>query len=161
MKQLMIITTLLLLLPVFLIGADDQATHGKPEKTALGFSKVVSLNFEEALSTVKSILKKEGFGVLTEVDVQATMKKKLGVDFKPYQILGVCNPPLAYKALTAEAQIGLMLPCKFIVYVNGKDETVVAAVDPAKMMQGMENEELNAVAETVRMKFKKVMAELN
>jgi uncharacterized protein (DUF302 family) len=125
--------------------------------TELGFSKIVDLIFEQALVKVKSELEKEGFGILTEVDVCATMKKKLDVDFRPYQILGACNPPLAHKALQSEEQIGLMLPCKFIVYVNDDKKTVVAAVDPSRMMQGIENEQLTEVAKTVREKFKKVL----
>ena len=128
--------------------------------TDLGFSKTIDLPFEETLTKVKDELKKEGFGILTEVDVTATMKKKLDVDYRPYTILGACNPPLAHKALEAEPQIGLMLPCKFIVYVNEDRQTVVAAVDPAKMMQGLENDQLAQVAKTVREKFLKVMNHL-
>jgi uncharacterized protein (DUF302 family) len=127
------------------------------ETTILGFSKTVDLSYETALIKVKEELKKEGFGILTEIDVQATMKKKLDMDYRPYTIIGACNPPLAHKALQAEAQIGLMLPCKFIVYVDETDKTVIAAVDPAKMMQGIENKGLAEVAATVRDKFKKVM----
>ncbi len=161
MKSLQIFTVLLIIVPVLLFATDDQNPEEAPTEIALGFNKVVNMDFSEALSTLKSALKEEGFGILTEVDVQVTMKKKLDVDFRPYHILGVCNPPLALKALTAEPQVGLMLPCKFIVYVNGNDETVIAAIDPEKMMQDIENEELREVAETVRMKFKKVMADIN
>ena len=156
-------------LPVFLIlfafavqnGSAQEGTIAVNEATvnltSLGFSKTVNLSYEDAMVKVKDELKKEGFGILTEVDVKATMKKKLDIDYRPYSILGACNPPLAHKALTTEAQIGLMLPCKFIVYVNENEKTVIAAVDPARMMQGFENAELAQVAATVREKFLKVM----
>jgi len=130
------------------------------EKTEIGFSLIVDMTFEEAMSKLKDELKKEGFGILTEVDVRATLKNKLDVDFRPYQILGACNPPLAHKALQAEPQIGLMLPCKFIVYVNEDDKTVVSAVDPVKMMAGIKNEQLAEVAKNVQEKFIKVLASL-
>ena len=96
------------------------------EKTNYGFWKTVNLGFEEAITKVTEELKKEGFGILTEIDVTATFKNKLDVDFKPYKILGACNPPNAYKALQAEEQIGLMLPCNVIVYVDDNDKTNVA-----------------------------------
>ncbi len=85
------------------------------EQTNYGFSKVVNLGYEEAIGKVTEELKKEGFGVLTEIDIKETLKKKLDVEFKPYKILGACNPPFAYKSLQAEEQIGLMLPCNVIV----------------------------------------------
>jgi uncharacterized protein (DUF302 family) len=138
----------------------DSLKNDQLQITELGFSKIVDLPFEQALTKVKAELKKEGFGILTEVDVRATMKKKLDVDFRPYQILGACNPPLAHKALQSEIQIGLMLPCKFIIYVNDDNQTVVAAVDPAKMMQNIDNESLTEVAKTVQGKFKKVLTNL-
>ena len=116
-------------------------------------AKKVDLSYDEALEKVTEELKKEGFGVLTEVNVKSVMKKKLDVDFQPYQILGVCNPPLAHKSLLAEEQIGLFLPCKFIVYVNKEGKTIVAAVDPAKMMAQLKNDELLKTANLVRDKF--------
>jgi uncharacterized protein (DUF302 family) len=138
----------------------DYENNPQLQKTEIGFSLIIDLTFEEALEKVKAELKREGFGILTEVDVKATLKKKLDVDFRPYQILGACNPPLALKALEAEPQIGLMLPCKFIVYVNEDDNTVVSAVDPVKMMEGIENEQLSKVAKNVQEKFIKVLASL-
>ena len=102
-------------------------------------------------------LKKEGFGILTEIDVKATLKKKLNVDFKPYRILGACNPPFAYKSLLAEEQIGLMLPCNVIVYINDNGETVVAAVDPIASMKAIDNPELGEVAETIQGKLKSII----
>jgi len=129
-------------------------------ETNYGFSKVVNLGYEEAIEKVTDELKKEGFGVLTEIDVKATLKKKLDVDFKPYKILGACNPPFAYKSLQAEEQIGLMLPCNVIVYVNNNNETVVAAIDPIASMQAVKNETLSEVAETIKGKLKKVISSI-
>src|ERR1017187_6766835 len=99
------------------------------EQTNYGFTKIVKLGYEEAKEKITEELKKEGFGVLTEIDVKATLKKKLDVDFRPYKILGACNPPFAYKALQAEEQIGLMLPCNVIIYINEKNETVAATIN--------------------------------
>ncbi len=130
------------------------------EQTNYGFSKVVNLGYEEAIEKVTEELKKEGFGILTEIDVKETLKKKLDVDFKPYKILGACNPPFAYKALQSEEQIGLMLPCNVIVYVNDKSETVVAAIDPIASMQAVKNETLGKVASTIQGKLKKVIESL-
>lgn len=160
MKQVIPVFLILLAFTIQSVWAQENPTIMKESSvdlTNLGFSRTIDLSFEEALTKVKDELKKEGFGILTEVDVKATMKKKLDIDYRPYMILGACNPPLAHKALQAEPQIGLMLPCKFIVYVNEDQQTVVAAVDPAKMMQGLENDELAQVAKTVREKFLKVM----
>ncbi|MEP0862120.1 MAG: DUF302 domain-containing protein [Ignavibacterium sp.] len=127
------------------------------KSTTYGFSKVVNLGYNEAIEKVTEELKKEGFGVLTEIDVKETLKKKLDVDFKPYKILGACNPPFAYKALQSEEQIGLMLPCNVIVYVNDNNETVVAAINPIASMQAVKNETLGEVAKTVQGKLKKVI----
>ena len=130
------------------------------EQTNYGFTKVVQYTYEEAIVKVTDALKAEGFGVLTEIDVKETLKKKLDVDFKPYKILGACNPPFAYKSLQAEEQIGLMLPCNVIVYVNDKEETVVAAIDPIASMQAVKNDTLGEVAETIQGKLKKVIDSL-
>jgi len=130
------------------------------EQTNYGFSKVVNLGYDEAIEKVTEELKKEGFGILTEIDVKATLKKKLDVDFKPYKILGACNPPFAYKSLQAEEQIGLMLPCNVIVYVNDNEETVVAVIDPIASMQAVKNDKLGEVAETIQSKLKKVISNL-
>ena len=162
-KVLFGLMAIILLIPALGLGQTQQTDYMKStelQKTEIGFTLVIDLTFEEALAKVKSELKKEGFGILTEVDVKATMKKKLDIDFRPYQILGACNPPLAHQALQAEPQIGLMLPCKFIVYVDEDEKTVVSAVDPVKMMQGVENEELSKVAKNVQEKFIKVLASL-
>ncbi|MGK9476704.1 DUF302 domain-containing protein [Melioribacter sp. OK-6-Me] len=129
-------------------------------QTNYGFSKVVNLGYEEAIEKVTEELKKEGFGILTEIDVKETLKKKLDVDFKPYKILGACNPPFAHKALQSEEQIGLMLPCNVIVYVNEQNETIVAVIDPIASMQAVNNDKLGEVAETIQSKLKNVIDSL-
>lgn len=128
--------------------------------TAYGFSKFVDLSYEKALEKVTEELKKEGFGVLTEIDVKETLKKKLDVDFKKYKILGACNPPFAYEALKSEEQIGLMLPCNVIVYENSEGKTVVAAIDPIASMQAVKNESLGKIAGEVQKKLKNVIENL-
>ncbi len=127
------------------------------KQTNYGFSKVVPMSYNEALEKVTEELKKEGFGILTEIDVKETLKKKLDVDFKSYKILGACNPPFAYKALQAEEQIGLLLPCNVVVYVNDKGETVVAAMDPVAAMQAVKNEVLADVANEIQQRLKRVI----
>jgi uncharacterized protein (DUF302 family) len=138
--------------------------HGKEvlkmEQTNYGFSKVVGYSYEEAIEKVTEALKAEGFGILTEIDVKETLKKKLDVEFRPYKILGACNPPFAYKSLQAEEQIGLMLPCNVIVYVNNNGETIVAAIDPIASMMAVKNNKLIGVAETVQEKLKGVINKL-
>jgi uncharacterized protein (DUF302 family) len=122
-------------------------------------SKKINEGFEEALEKVEKELKEEGFGVLTEIDVQATLKKKLDVDFKKYKILGACNPPLAHKALTAEDKIGVLLPCNVIVEeTDGQVE--VAAVNPMDAMSTVDNESLASVAEEVTLRLQKVIERL-
>ncbi len=127
------------------------------EQTNYGFSKVVNCGYNEAIEKVTDELKTEGFGVLTEIDVKETLKKKLNVDFKPYKILGACNPPFAYKSLQAEEQIGLMLPCNVIIYVNDNGETVVAAIDPSASMQAIDNQDLVEIADKIKNKLKSVI----
>jgi len=124
------------------------------------FSKTVAVSFDQAISRVTEELGKEGFGILTEIDVQATLKKKLDVDFRKYRILGACNPPFAYRALQAEAHIGVMLPCNVIVqeYEDGRVE--VAAVDPIASMQAIDNADLADIAIQVRGKLRKVIDSL-
>ena len=117
-----------------------------------GFSKTVSLSYESTIEKVTEELKKEGFGVLTTIDIKETLKKKLNVDFNKYIILGACNPPFAYQALQAEEQVGLLLPCNVIVYEKD-GRTVVAAFDPMSMTKVMENEAMRPIAEQVRVKL--------
>lgn len=124
------------------------------------FSKNLNTSFDDAINKVTSALKEEGFGVLTEIDVKETLKKKLDVDFKKYKILGACNPPFAYEALKAEDKIGTMLPCNVTVIEQGENNIEVAAVDPVASMAGVENSSLGSVASEVRNKLKKVVENL-
>lgn len=121
------------------------------------FSKTVDLSFEEAIARVTEELKKEGFGVLTEIDVQATLKKKLDVDMRPYRILGACNPPFAHQALQTDRHIGLLLPCNVIVQDAGDGKTEVAAIDPVVSMSRVENQALEPLAQEVRAKLQRVI----
>ena len=124
------------------------------------FSKTLHGSWEEVRSKVESALKEEGFGVLTEIDISATFKKKLDVDFRPYVILGACNPNFAHQALQAESHIGTMLPCNVIMQEN-KDGTIeVSAVDPLVSMQGVQNTSLTEVATQVQTKLKRVIENL-
>jgi len=124
------------------------------------FSKILNVSFDEAILRVTEELKKEGFGVLTDIDVKEILKKKLNVDFKKYKILGACNPPFAYKALQAEDKIGLMLPCNVVVQEISDRRIEVAAIDPVASMQAIENPRLRDVAEQVRAKLKSVIDSL-
>lgn len=124
------------------------------------FSRKLNMGFDEAIDKVTEALKEEGFGILTEIDVKETLKKKLDVDFQPYRILGACNPPFAYQALQAEDKIGTMLPCNVIVQQTGENEVEVAAVDPIASMQAIENPKLGEVAQQVQGKLKKVIENL-
>ncbi len=124
------------------------------------FSKRINTTFEDAIVLVTEELKKEGFGVLTEIDVKATLKKKLDVDFPRYQILGACHPQSAYKALQAESKIGLMLPCNVIVRELKEGGVEVAAVDPIASMQAVENPALGDVASEIQGKLKKIIVSL-
>ncbi|MDP1813363.1 MAG: DUF302 domain-containing protein [Leadbetterella sp.] len=121
------------------------------------FTKTLSGNFENIIERVTESLKAEGFGVLTEIDIKATLKKKLDVDFYNYKILGACNPSFAYKALQTENKIGTMLPCNVIVQEKESGKIEVSAVDPAASMQAIQNQALKDIAEQVREKLKRVI----
>ncbi|REE80308.1 uncharacterized protein (DUF302 family) [Lutibacter oceani] len=121
------------------------------------FNKIISGNFDQIVEKVTEELKKEGFGILTEIDIKATLKKKLDVDFYNYRILGACNPQFAYKALLSEDKIGTMLPCNVIVQEKEAGKIEVSAVDPAASMSAVENETLSEVASQVRDKLKRVI----
>jgi uncharacterized protein (DUF302 family) len=124
------------------------------------FSKTLNVSFDEAVARVTEELRKEGFGILTDIDVQATLKKKLNADFRKYRILGACNPPFAYQALQAEDKIGLMLPCNVIVQELSEGKVEVAAIDPITSMQAINNPLLGSVAQQVHAKLKKVIESL-
>ena len=124
------------------------------------FGKTIDKPFDEAVGYVTDKLKSEGFGVLTEIDVKATLKKKLDADFRNYKILGACNPPFAYKALQAEPLIGAMLPCNVIVQDTDDGKVRVDAVDPVASMSSVENATLGEVAATVQQKLKNVIHSL-
>jgi uncharacterized protein (DUF302 family) len=124
-----------------------------------GFGTTLDLSFDEAVGRTKAALKDEGFGVLTEIDIQATMRDKLGATYEPYLILGACNPHLAHQALQAEPELGLLLPCNVIVHtVDGT--TAVAIVDPAVMLGVVDNPTLRAVAEEAKTRLQRVIAAL-
>ena len=128
-------------------------------QTAIGITIRLNMDFESALARVTEALKAEGFGVLTEIDVKETLKKKLGVDFRPYKILGACNPSLAYRALTAASQVGLLLPCN--VTVSQVDEGVeVSLVDPLAMLGVVASAELEPIAQEARDRLQRVAAAL-
>lgn len=124
------------------------------------FSKTITDSFENAIQKVTEALKTEGFGILTEIDLKATLKKKLDVDFYNYTVLGACNPPFAYKALLAEDKIGTMLPCNVIVQEKVPGQIEVSAVDPAASMQAVENDKLAEIATEIRDRLKKVIEQL-
>ena len=122
----------------------------KGDAVSYHISRVVDLPFEQAVERTVSALKEHGFGVLTEIDVRATLKKKLDVDFRPYVILGACNPAFAHKALLAEDRIGAFLPCNVIVQERGQGRSEVSAVDPIEMMKSVDNQSLAGIAGQVR-----------
>lgn len=124
------------------------------------FCKTITGSFDEAIEKVTEALKAEGFGILTEIDIKATLKKKLDVDFYNYKILGACNPPFAYKALLAEDKIGTMLPCNVIVQEKIPGKVEVSAVDPSASMQAIENKALADIAVEIRGRLQKIIEQL-
>ena len=128
--------------------------------TTFGIRKVLRATYDEAHVRVPEALKSEGFGVLTEIDVQSTLKQKLGVDFRRYKILGACNPPLAHEALQAELEVGLMLPCNVIVYEGDDGKAVVVAIDPMQTVAASGNPKLATLAGTVNQKLTRAIATL-
>jgi uncharacterized protein (DUF302 family) len=120
-------------------------------------NKIVNLSFDEAVARVTEELKKEGFGILTEIDMSGTLKKKLDVDLRPYKILGACNPPFAYKAVQTDSHIGLLLPCNVIVQDVGDGKIEVAAIDPVVSMSRVDNPALEPVAQEIRAKLQRAI----
>jgi uncharacterized protein (DUF302 family) len=127
---------------------------------AFGIRKTLDLGFDEALAKVPEALKAEGFGVLTEIDVQATLKKKLDVDFRRYRILGACNPPFAHRALQHSLDVGMLMPCNVIVYETDEGKAVVSAVDPMQTMAAQGDPAMRPLAEQVRQKLQRVIDSL-
>lgn len=124
------------------------------ENTKYGIKRTVELSYEDAITKITETLKSEGFGVLTEIDVKKTLKKKLDKDLSPYMILGACNPPLAFQALTTEIDVGLLLPCNIIVYEDPKTKkTVINAIDPMSLVQVTGRDDMNDFAEQVKKKL--------
>lgn len=124
------------------------------------FARKLNMPFDRAVDRVTEELKKEGFGILTEIDVQETLKKKLDVNFRKYRILGACNPPFAYQALQAEDKIGVMLPCNVIIQETEGGEVEVAAVNPVASMLAVDNPDLNQVSVLIQQKLKSVIKNL-
>jgi uncharacterized protein (DUF302 family) len=126
-----------------------------------GFRITVDLPYAQAVERTREALAQEGFGILSEIDVSATLKKKLDVDFRPYVILGACNPPLAHRALTAERDIGLLLPCNVVVYADDEEgRSVVAAMDPEAALELTGNDEVRPVAEEARERVQRALKAL-
>ena len=121
------------------------------------FSKVLPLGFDEAVRMTTEALKREGFGIITEIDVKETFKKKINVDFRNYRILGACNPTLAHEALQLEDKVGTMLPCNVVVQEVGERKTEVAAIDPVASMAAIDNPRLKKAAEKVQAKLRQVI----
>jgi uncharacterized protein (DUF302 family) len=124
------------------------------------FAKTLALSFDEAVRLTTEALKREGFGIITEIDVKYTLKKKINVDFRPYRILGACNPVLAHEALQIEDKVGTMLPCNVIVQDKGDGKIEVAAINPVASMQAIDNPRLQRAAEHVQAKLKSVIVSL-
>ena len=148
-------------------AAADVQTHCKKAKNhnrrrymTYYFNKTITSPYEAAIEKVKAALKSEGFGVLSEIDVKETLRQKLGIEFRPYCILGACNPPLAHKALLAEDKIGTMLPCNVIVQDLGGGQVEVAAINPKVAMQRVDNKALSSIADDVANRLHKVVNSL-
>ncbi|MCB9099977.1 MAG: DUF302 domain-containing protein [Anaerolineales bacterium] len=126
-----------------------------------GLRTTLDVPYETAIEKTTAALKVEGFGILTEIDVKATLKKKLDADFRPYIILGACNPNLAHQALQTELELGLLLPCNVIVYESDEGQSIVSVVDPIMMMGVVENEALAIVANEAKARLQRVITALN
>lgn len=138
---------------------EDQLMISMP-KTEIGIHISMPVSYENAIARVTAALKQEGFGVLTEIDVQATLKKKLGLEFQRYVILGACNPPLAHRALTVDLDVGLLLPCNVIVYETGENQATVGLVDPLSMLGVLPTPALEPMAQEARARLERVAKSL-
>ena len=127
---------------------------------SFGMQKTLDIGFDDALAKIPEALKTEGFGVLTEIDVQATLKKKIDVDFRRYRILGACNPPFAHQALQHSLDVGMLMPCNVIVYETDEGQTRVSAVDPMQTMAAQGDAEMRPLAEEVQKKLQRVIDSL-
>ncbi|MEI7643984.1 MAG: DUF302 domain-containing protein [Chloroflexales bacterium] len=130
------------------------------EQHDYGYTVQTSLDYPAAIAAVTAALKQEGFGVLTTIDMQATFKVKLNADIAPYVILGACNPPLAQQALTVDPEVGLLLPCNVIVYLNEAGQTIVSAINPEAMFDIVHRDDLTVIAQEVAARLRRVMAAL-
>lgn len=128
--------------------------------TGYGIATTTSLGYADAVEAVTAALKTEGFGVLTTIDVQATLKQKIGANMPPYVILGACNPPLAHRALAAEPEIGLLLPCNVIVYAGAEGSTNVAAIDPETQFTLVQRDDLADLARDVGQRLRRALSQL-
>jgi len=156
MKTLLYLTTAIMMISVVAFAGEGNLQ----KDTGYSFYTISDLSYEEALDKIPEELKKEGFGIVSQLNVTETIKKKLDKDMRPYMILGACNPSFAFQALQAEEQIGLMLPCNIIVYVNEEGKTVISAINPEAAMQAVDNEELSKIASEVSARLKKVIERL-
>ena len=127
---------------------------------SFGMQKTLDIGFDDALAKIPEALKTEGFGVLTEIDVQATLKKKIDVDFRRYRILGACNPPFAHQALQHSLDVGMLMPCNVIVYETDDGKTMVSAVDPMQTMAAQGDPDMAPLAEAVQQKLQRVIDSL-
>lgn len=121
---------------------------------------ILQISFDEAIAKAEAALKEQGFGVISRIDIQDTLKTKIGVDFRPYTILGACNPELAHEALKLEDKVGTMLPCNVVVQARGERETEIAAIDPVASMQAIDNPQLQEAARQVRARLEKAVLSL-
>jgi len=137
-----------------------ESCYSQENMMTYGMSKEVSLSYDAAIEKLAEELKKEGFGILTSIDVKETLKKKLDVDVQKYIILGACNPPFAYRALQAEEQIGLLLPCNVIVYEKA-GKTIVGVFDPMSMMALLDNAAIKPIAEEITLRLSRVLQAIN
>jgi uncharacterized protein (DUF302 family) len=133
---------------------------GSMDQHHYGYTVRTPLNYAEAVEAVSLALKQEGFGILTTIDIQATLKAKIGAETPPYTILGACNPPLAHRALSAEPEIGLLLPCNVVVYVDDGGQTIVSAIDPEAMFSVVQRADLSSIAQEVGARLRRVMEAL-